>query len=67
MGEMENRPWAADQLWSNSSLKPSEYSVPFLGMIFLRYADPCFVESFHGRIFDRAIGSGGVFAVAEEM
>ena len=32
--------WAvADQLWANSGLKPSEYSVPVLGLIFLKYAD----------------------------
>jgi type I restriction enzyme M protein len=30
---------AADQLWANSSLKPSEYSVPVFGLIFLKYAD----------------------------
>ena len=37
---IENRLWAAaDQLWANSSLKPSEYSVPVLGLIFLKYAD----------------------------
>ncbi len=38
--EIESRLWAAaDQLWANSDLRPSEYSVPVLGMIFLRYAD----------------------------
>jgi len=37
---IENRLWAAaDQLWANSSLKPSEYSNPVLGLIFLKYAD----------------------------
>jgi type I restriction enzyme M protein len=30
---------AADQLRANSKLKSSEYSVPVLGLIFLRYAD----------------------------
>jgi len=33
---IENKLWAtADQLWANSDLKPSEYSVPVLGLIFL--------------------------------
>lgn len=29
----------AEQLWSNSDLKPSEYAMPVLGLIFLKYAD----------------------------
>ena len=38
--ELEKRLWdAADDLRANSALKPSEYSVPVLGLIFLRYAD----------------------------
>jgi len=38
--EIERRLWdAADQLRANSKLKSSEYSVPVLGLIFLRYAD----------------------------
>jgi type I restriction enzyme M protein len=38
--DIEKRLWAAaDQLWANSSLKPSEFSAPVLGLIFLRYAD----------------------------
>jgi type I restriction enzyme M protein len=37
---IENRLWAAaDQLWANSPLRPSEYSNPVLGLIFLKYAD----------------------------
>ena len=37
---IENRLWAAaDELRANSRLKASEYSVPVLGLIFLRYAD----------------------------
>ena len=45
-GEMESRLWAAaDQLWANSNLKPSEYSTPVLGLIFLRYADHRFTEA----------------------
>jgi len=38
--DFEKRLWdAADQLWTNSTLKPSEYSTPVLALIFLRYAD----------------------------
>jgi len=38
--EIEKRLWAAaDELRANSELKSSEYSVPVLGLIFLRYAD----------------------------
>jgi type I restriction enzyme M protein len=37
---VEKKLWdAADQLRANSRLKSSEYSVPVLGLIFLRYAD----------------------------
>jgi type I restriction enzyme M protein len=39
-GELERRLWdAADELRANSKLKASEYSIPVLGLIFLRYAD----------------------------
>ena len=38
--EIEKRLWdVADQLRANSRLKSSEYSVPVLGLIFLRFAD----------------------------
>ena len=38
--ELEKQLWdAADELRANSKLKSSEYSVPVLGLIFLRYAD----------------------------
>jgi type I restriction enzyme M protein len=38
--ELEKRLWsAADDLRANSGLKSQEYSVPVLGLIFLRYAD----------------------------
>src|SRR5438132_2480720 len=38
--DLERRLWdAADELRANSKLKSSEYSVPVLGLIFLRYAD----------------------------
>jgi type I restriction enzyme M protein len=37
---IETRLWgAADELRANSKLKSSEYSVPVLGLVFLRYAD----------------------------
>jgi len=40
IAEIENHLWAtADQLWANSGLKPSEYSVPVLGLLFLRHAE----------------------------
>jgi type I restriction enzyme M protein len=39
-GDMEKRLWnAANELRANSKLKSSEYSVPVLGLIFLKYAD----------------------------
>jgi type I restriction enzyme M protein len=38
--QLEQRLWdAADELRANSKLKASEYSIPVLGLIFLRYAD----------------------------
>ena len=41
--EIEKKLWnAADQLRANSNLKSSEYSVPVLGLIFLRFADQRF-------------------------
>jgi len=44
--EIEKRLWdAADELRANSRLKASEYSVPVLGLIFLRYADYKFAQA----------------------
>src|SRR5687767_10990431 len=44
--EIEKRLWnAADELRANSKLKSSEYSVPVLGLIFLRYADHKFAKA----------------------
>ena len=44
--ELEKRLWdAADQLRANSNLKSHEYSVPVLGLIFLRYADHKFIQA----------------------
>ena len=43
--EVEKRLWsAADQMWANTGLMPSEYSAPVLGLIFLRYAEQRFAE-----------------------
>ena len=45
LAELERRLWAAaDQLWANSSLRPSEYSAPVLGLIFLRFVDNSFTK-----------------------
>jgi type I restriction enzyme M protein len=44
--ELEKRLWdAADDLRANSKLKSSEYSIPVLGLIFLRYADHKFAQA----------------------
>jgi type I restriction enzyme M protein len=44
--DIEKRLWAAaDQLWANTGLKPSEFSTPVLGLIFLRYAEKRFAEA----------------------
>ncbi|MGI2904774.1 type I restriction-modification system subunit M N-terminal domain-containing protein [Tolypothrix sp. VBCCA 56010] len=44
--ELEKRLWdAADELRANSKLKSSEYSVPVLGLIFLRFADWKFTQA----------------------
>lgn len=38
--DIKDRLWeTADELRANSKLKSSEYSVPVLGLIFLRHAD----------------------------
>ena len=40
LSEIEQRLWdTADELRANSKLKASEYSIPVLGLIFLRFAD----------------------------
>jgi type I restriction enzyme M protein len=44
--QIEKRLWdAADEMRANSKLKSSEYSIPVLGLIFLRYADHKFVAA----------------------
>jgi type I restriction enzyme M protein len=46
LAELEKRLWAAaDQLWANSPLRPSEYSTPVLGLIFLRFAYNAFTKA----------------------
>jgi len=43
--EIEKKLWAtADSLRANSRLKASEYLVPVLGLIFLRFADYRFTQ-----------------------
>src|SRR5579872_4882984 len=43
--DIEKKLWdSADQLRANSNLKSSEYSVPVLGLIFLRFADQRFTQ-----------------------
>ena len=52
--ELEKRLWdAADDLRANSKLKSSEYSIPVLGLIFLRYADHKFA------LAEKALAKGG--------
>ena len=44
--DFEKRLWdAADQLWTNSTLLPSQYSTPVLALIFLKYADHRFATA----------------------
>jgi type I restriction enzyme M protein len=46
LAQLEKKLWsAADELRANSELKSSEYSVPVLGLIFLRYADVKFAHA----------------------
>jgi type I restriction enzyme M protein len=43
--DIEDRLWdSADELRANSGLKASEYSIPVLGLIFLKYADSRFSQ-----------------------
>jgi len=53
--DIERRLWeAADELRANSKLKSSEYSVPVLGLIFLRFADHRFTMA-----GQRLVGAAG--------
>ena len=57
--ELEKRLWdSADALRANSELKASEYSVPVLGLIFLRYADHKFTHA-QGELAVQAQQAGG--------
>ncbi len=52
--DIEKRLWAAaDTLWANTGLKPSEFSTPVLGLVFLRYAEKNFAEA------EAKLGQGG--------
>ncbi len=54
--DIEKRLWkAADELRANSKLKSSDYSVPVLGLIFLRYADLKFADA-HARLSKQTTG-----------
>ncbi len=45
-GDIEKRLWdGADELRANSKLKSSEYALPVLGLIFLKYADYRFTKA----------------------
>ena len=80
--ELENRLWdAANGLWANAALKPSEFTPIVLGLIYEYFLGKfamtegqkggefytptsivkLIIEPFHGRIFDPACGSGGMF------
>jgi type I restriction enzyme M protein len=54
--EIEDRLWdSADELRANSGLKESEYSIPVLGLIFLKFADNRFA-ALEGELADTATG-----------
>jgi type I restriction enzyme M protein len=58
--EIKKRLWAsADELKASSGLKSSEYSVPVLGLIFLRYADPRFAQA-EKELASIGTGRGGI-------
>ena len=51
---IELRLWkAADELRANSELTSNEYSVPVLGLVFLRYADHKFLAAAKGILGSR--------------
>jgi len=56
LNQIESRLWAAaDQLWANTGLKPSEFSNPVLGLIFLRYAEKRFNEA-EAKLIESGLG-----------
>ncbi|MDX2352790.1 type I restriction-modification system subunit M [Stutzerimonas xanthomarina] len=63
-GDVEKRLWVvADQLWANTGLKPGEFSVPVLGLIFLRYAEKMYAAAEEKL---GPIGSGGRRKVSKD-
>lgn len=58
--EIEKKLWnTADELRANSKLRSSEFSVPVLGLIFLRYADHKFTTA-EERLRAKATGRGQI-------
>ena len=58
--EIEKKLWdTADELRANSKLKSSEFSVPVLGLIFLRYADHKFTTA-EEQLRAKATGRGQI-------
>ncbi|MCC6555971.1 MAG: hypothetical protein IT372_23670 [Polyangiaceae bacterium] len=60
--DFEKRLWAAaEQLWTNSALQPSEYSTPVLAPLFLKYADHRFAVPSEKRttVAPEEVGYGG--------
>lgn len=46
LNEIEKRLWAAaDQMWTNTGLRPNEYAAPVLGLLFLRYTEKRFADT----------------------
>jgi type I restriction-modification system DNA methylase subunit len=59
--DIANRLWeTADELRANSALKASEYSVPVLGLIFLKFADSRFAQA-----EAELVGTHGLFIVED--
>lgn len=60
LNQIESRLWAAaDQLWANTGLKPSEFSNPVLGLIFLRYAEKRFHEA-ESKLIEKGLDSAEI-------
>src|SRR3989442_15379961 len=63
--EIEKKLWAtADSLRANSRLKASEYSVPVLGLIFLRFADYRFTQV-DQELHKNALARGGRHSISK--
>src|SRR5258708_32331717 len=64
--EIEKNLWAsADELRANSNLKSSEYSVPVLGLIFLRFADQRFARVERALTASLPVGSRRIIGKAD--